>query len=342
MASGVGRTLITASMDGVSVSTTLVLIGWAQVDAGYSASCGLTSDGRLYCWGPSAAALFGDAPASTCFESECYPTPVAVSPGMRFSSVSVSGAHACALDMNGAAWCWGNNHNGELGDGSLETRTTPTRVLGNHTFVQVAAGRNATCAREANGHVWCWGQQVAGQVGNGVIVMGGVLQPSAVQAGPFDQIVTGGTGVCGVAPDGLLACWGNLYDYSDGVWVWAKGTALPTPWGAPHAFKRIAIGEIPDYCGITLTDEMFCWGHNDRGQLGTGSTAPTESPTRISLPFTPTPDRSGLEFHLRSFRQRRSMVLGRKQLRGTWPLDERDLSGRRLPVQYVPWARRGQ
>src|SRR5688572_11487213 len=82
-------------------------------------------------------------------------------------SVTVGFQHACGLDAQGRAFCWGPNSEGELGDGTDSARVAPTRVAGNQTFASIAAGHRHTCALTAEGQAYCWGSNTTGALGDG-------------------------------------------------------------------------------------------------------------------------------------------------------------------------------
>ena len=84
------------------------------------------------------------------------------------SAVSAGSTHACALDDAGAAWCWGRNNEGQLGDGwdSGDLSTLPVEVVGGHTFTDIVVGGQHTCALDGDGAAWCWGGNDAGQLGD--------------------------------------------------------------------------------------------------------------------------------------------------------------------------------
>ena len=82
-------------------------------------------------------------------------------------AISAGGAHTCALRTDGAAFCWGQNTSGELGDGTLERRLSPVPVMGGHTFRAISAGDTHTCAITTLDRVYCWGDNRWGQLGTG-------------------------------------------------------------------------------------------------------------------------------------------------------------------------------
>jgi Big-like domain-containing protein/Regulator of Chromosome Condensation (RCC1) repeat protein len=99
---------------------------FATVSAGDHHACGLTPSGAAYCWGGNGNGELGDG--STTYRS----SPVAVSGGLTFAAVSVHsgwGDHTCGVTTSGAAYCWGHNFLGQLGDGSTTTRLVPTPVV---------------------------------------------------------------------------------------------------------------------------------------------------------------------------------------------------------------------
>jgi alpha-tubulin suppressor-like RCC1 family protein len=89
-----------------------------------------------------------------------YPTAPA------FASLSVGGAHACALTADGTAYCWGDNRAGQLGDSTTTYRAEPTAVAGTTKFSSISAGYLHTCARTTDGSVACWGLNSAGELGD--------------------------------------------------------------------------------------------------------------------------------------------------------------------------------
>lgn len=94
------------------------------------------------------------------------------------SSVSLGGDFACALQSNQTVACWGDNRDGQLGDGTTTSRSTARTIPGLEGVVQVSAGTNFACALLATGRVSCWGGCENGQIGS--YVMHSVTQPTRV------------------------------------------------------------------------------------------------------------------------------------------------------------------
>ena len=94
--------------------------------------------------------------------------PVAVSGGLTFRSIAVGGVHTCGLTTSGAAYCWGWNERGSLGDGTNTNRSVPTAVAKSIVFAQLDARANLSCGRTVAGAIYCWGNNAFGQIGAGL------------------------------------------------------------------------------------------------------------------------------------------------------------------------------
>jgi hypothetical protein len=75
------------------------------------------------------------------------------------------GGHTCAIDLEGAVWCWGANDRGQLGDGTEIDRSAPVQVMGLPLASEIECGGEHTCVIDAEGSLWCWGDNTYGQLG---------------------------------------------------------------------------------------------------------------------------------------------------------------------------------
>jgi alpha-tubulin suppressor-like RCC1 family protein len=139
---------------------------WLQIEAGEHHSCGLTTSGRIFCWGWGNDGRLGRGSNSSS------DVPVEVSGNhTTWTSLSVGYQHACAV--RGVAsvkelTCWGDGSYGKLGLGSSSDVSVPTTVsLGDDDWIDVDAGRFHTCARKGLGSIFCWGYGGHGRLGNG-------------------------------------------------------------------------------------------------------------------------------------------------------------------------------
>jgi len=151
-------------------------ITFDQIAAGGDHTCGLdTSTGQAYCWG-----LKRDGELGNGTRTSPRTTPVAVDQsvlgGITFDQIAAGFDHTCGLDAStGQAYCWGSNHDGELGDGTrTPPRTTPVAVdqtgLGGITFDQLSLGGSHTCGLDTpTGQAYCWGSDAFDQLGNGTM-----------------------------------------------------------------------------------------------------------------------------------------------------------------------------
>ncbi len=82
-------------------------------------------------------------------------------------AIAAGDTHTVALKTDGTVWAWGNNSNGQLGDGTTTQRTKPVEVSGLSTVIAIAAGDTHTVALKTDGTVWAWGNNSNGQLGDG-------------------------------------------------------------------------------------------------------------------------------------------------------------------------------
>jgi alpha-tubulin suppressor-like RCC1 family protein len=176
-----------------------------------SHTCGLTSAGSAYCWGANSSGQLGNG--STTDGS----TPVAVAGGLAFTALAAGGrsgtsqGHTCGLTSSGAAYCWGDNSSGQLGDGSTTNRSAPIPVSGGLSFSALAAGMFHTCGLTSAGAAYCWGDNSSGQLGDGSTTSRST--PIPVSGGlSFSAIIAGSLHSCALTSAGAAYCWGwNFY-----------------------------------------------------------------------------------------------------------------------------------
>ena len=114
-----------------------------------------------------------------------YPGQATTAPAL--SSLTAGGDRTCGLDASGAAWCWGNNVDGALGDGTTASRPIAAPVSGGLTFSALRTGPNSVCGSTTSGEIWCWGLNTFGQVGDGTTTSR--LVPVRVSLTPVAQSI---------------------------------------------------------------------------------------------------------------------------------------------------------
>jgi len=256
---------------------TTLSAGGGGYEEDVSFTCGVTTAGDGYCWGGSFRGALGDG--STVAS---HRTPVPVSGGLKFRTISAGGAHACGLTTANVAYCWGSNDVGELGVGDRNMRSTPVPVLGNLRFTTITAGDFHTCATNPDA-TYCWG----GLWGGG----GYSVVPTAVStSSSFGTISAATEHTCGLTVAGTAYCWG---DNSTGQLGDGSGQSSSTPL-AVSGGRMFGVISAKGYtsCGVS-GGAGYCWGWNDLGQLGAGFVTPRSgqqqtTPLRVtgSLTFT--------------------------------------------------------
>jgi alpha-tubulin suppressor-like RCC1 family protein len=177
-------------------------------------TCGLTLGGSAYCWGTNGSGEIGGPTSDACAlplsKKSTVPyalAPVAVSGGLTFAGVSAGPGFTCGVTTDGAAYCWGDNSSGELGDGTITNRSAPIAVAGGLSFIAVSTGLRYSCGLTASGAAYCWGQNDHGQLGDGTAT--NRTTPVAVLGGiSFVAVRTGARHTCGLAAGGTAYCWG--------------------------------------------------------------------------------------------------------------------------------------
>jgi alpha-tubulin suppressor-like RCC1 family protein len=180
----------------------LTLVSLAS--GGDNHTCGVDTDGKSWCWGNNTFGQLGNGAKSNAGQEE----PSQVSGDQTFTALALGHAHTCGLDDDGAAWCWGGNDTGQLGDGTTDERFVPNAVETELRFVSMTTGQNHTCAVTLEGEAYCWGANGMGQLGDGDDAA--TLTPVAVAGGiEFDSLSGGEEFTCGAATDATAYCWGS-------------------------------------------------------------------------------------------------------------------------------------
>ncbi len=260
--------------------------GAAEVSGGTFHSCALMTGGEVKCWGLNVSGQLGDGLACG---SECT-TPVDVS-GLTsgVAAVAAGGRHTCALTTTGGVKCWGENGSGQLGDGTTTDRTTPVDVTGLASGVAAIAGAiDYTCALSEVGGVRCWGSNLYGALGCGATCdLSSPVQDVVGLTSGITAVAAGGAHACALTMAGTVQCWGRnvrgglgdgtttdrampvhvceVFDEISQVCTQTlSGVAALTAGGSDFTGGHT--------CALTMTGGVQCWGRNDDGQLGDGTT----------------------------------------------------------------------
>jgi len=241
--------------------------GAVGIAVGSNHTCAMLSNGTATCWGANATGQLGDGTTTSRL------TAAPVFGLANVVAMDAGDLHTCALLADGTARCWGFNDQGRLGDGTTSARLVPTPVLGLTNAVSITIGGLHTCALRASGGASCWGGNGSGQVG--VTTTGNLLSPVTVSGLSLAVSVDAGAEfTCAVLADGSARCWGANFFGQLGRGTTGAGTSQGSAvlgGGGSFAARDVATGRAHS-CIVRGNGTVSCWGLNQHGQLGDGST----------------------------------------------------------------------
>ena len=283
------------------------------INTGDEHSCALHEDGTISCWGNNQDGQLGDGTGG-----DSLVLPVGVASITDATAITASGyyGHSCALRKDGTISCWGNNQDGQLGDGTLlrqwtEATTTtttpvtttqaasptrrptlyyyntyvgnslvPVRVVGITDATAVAAGDEHSCALHEDGTISCWGNNSSGRLGDGT---GGDSSVPVRVVGITDAtaIAAGYNHSCALHQDGTISCWGNNYWGQLGNGTLGGGYSVPVKVAGITDATAItaSVGYYPVHsCALHRDGTISCWGS---GRLGDGTGGDSSVPVRV-------------------------------------------------------------
>jgi alpha-tubulin suppressor-like RCC1 family protein len=272
-----GATLVAALALVVAGAAPVAASGnrYVQISAGGDHTCAITSRGAAYCWGGNFNGALGDGTETDSGVNGPQP----VIGGLRFVSISAGDDHTCGLTRRGAAYCWGDNGDGQLGDGTTNDsdENGPQPVIGGLTFTRIIAADDYTCAITSRGAAYCWGVNSSdGELGDGTTTDSDANGPQPVIGGlKFVSLSAQEDFTCGLTTRGAAYCWGyngSRGQLGDGTTTTASGVNGPQRVIGGHRFQALQVGS-DGACGLTTRGQTYCWGDNSSdGELGDGTT----------------------------------------------------------------------
>lgn len=210
-----------------------------SLSAGWYNTCGLTPEGKAYCWGDNWSGQLGKG-----FSGPQVDEATAIPLNNKVSHISVWADHVCATDLTERLYCWGSNREGQLGLGNYDSvyspRVVPTAGIAGGSLWQIETGGEFTCGLAGVGQVYCWGADGNEQLGDGI---GPQKQPSPVaivtpsyqdQSERFEQVVLGWNTACALTPEQRVYCWGQNSNGEAGLTPNSPGSV-----DTPHLVEKV-------------------------------------------------------------------------------------------------------
>ena len=274
-----------------------------QVSAGFEHTCAVTDTGAVWCWGSNENGRLGVGKTADVLGYSTAPLAV---DGLTdpVASISAGGKHTCAvLEASKAVWCWGQNDTWQSGvgdgsEGNNEDAPAPGPVSGVSGAAEVVSGDEHTCAMTSDG-VYCWGSNAVGQLGlgKGVKPAAGLkgIPPMKLDLLSVVQIAGGDEHNCVLKGGNTVFCWGD--NAAGEVGNGGATTQPPYVYEPVQVFKRAGAteaftaerlmwsGNAFHTCALEGDEgTLWCWGNNDKGQIGTGSSDPAvRAPEAVKL-----------------------------------------------------------
>jgi|GEM_PF-1153784 len=241
------------------------MTGFSRVATGDSFTCGVKTDGTVWCWGRNNLKQLGDGTTTN------RTRPVQVTGLTDATQVIAGQGWACVLKSDGTVACWGDNSSGQLGDGTTTGRSAPAVIPDLTGVTQISGNFQHVCVRLSDSTARCWGWNVLYQLGDGTTTSRlSPVAPSNLTG--VAQISAGVFQTCARLNDGTVRCWGagNHGGLGDGNGTYSTSTkTIPT---GLSDVAQIASGTgWNNACALLTTGVLKCWGLNDNGQLGDGS-----------------------------------------------------------------------
>jgi cysteine-rich repeat protein len=245
------------------------------VAGGEDHTCALLSDTTVACWGDDADGQVGDGAVG----GGDVGTPTVVVDAMDlpvtgFTAIEAGGNNSCGIN-GGQLYCWGENTDFTLADGTTTDRSEPTLVTfpDAGTVDDVAVGDDFVCALLSNETVYCWGEAFDFQLGNDDDSVN-VGTPTAIlqqPAGPVREIEAGENGMCLITDAGVRFCWSEAtgrLGIADDIQSTFEPVTFPSP---PVSIDWDIEGTQAAACAALTDGSVACWGNGQT--ISTGSTA---------------------------------------------------------------------
>jgi alpha-tubulin suppressor-like RCC1 family protein len=207
--------------------------------------------------------------------------------GNGWVDVAAAISNVCAVTSLGAAYCWGSNTGGQLGDSTTSTSNVPRRVIlpAGVRLTSVAVGSRMACGVATTGAAYCWGDNANFGIGSATVlksVVATVVDPPTPMT--FKALVIGSAHACALNTAGAVLCWGINSQGALGNNQTGNSTIPVAVAAAQGVVYTTLAASANAVCAVTSGGAVDCWGFNDSGQLGNASTVTSRVPVRALLP----------------------------------------------------------
>jgi alpha-tubulin suppressor-like RCC1 family protein len=250
-----------------------------SVSVGRDFACALLADGNVDCWGANPNGELGNG------TTQGTDIPIEVPGISNATQISAGADYACARLSSGQLKCLGDNSGAELGDGTTELDDlSPVTVAQGPISVTVAASQadTNTCSLNIDHSVTCWGQNGDGELGMALDPdQGFSAQPVRFEGlSNATTVSSGWFGECATLADGTVDCWGDddFGELGDGQTGSLSRSAVAAS-GIQNGVQVTTAGQSA--CALLADGTVRCWGANEYGSLGNGTTTDSSTPIGV-------------------------------------------------------------
>jgi alpha-tubulin suppressor-like RCC1 family protein len=244
---------------------------------GIAHGCAALANGNVVCWGLNEDGQLGNGVVNM---PAFVPEHQTVALGAPAAQVRAGAGNTCAITTTGEIVCWGANGNGELTNATMMDSGVPNHSVLGEGADDIAIGDGHLCGIE-DSTLFCWGSNSEAELGIGPPGADVPTETSVDGIAP-KQVALGQAHSCAIGADDLVSCWGRgdegqLGDGSIGANINGNQPTVVPNLGT---VVDLAVGYL-HACVLTTEGQVLCWGWNNHGQLGMGSTLPQPEPTPV-------------------------------------------------------------
>jgi alpha-tubulin suppressor-like RCC1 family protein len=236
------------------------------------------SDGTVWTWGSDGGAALG---TSTLNFFNISASPVQVTGLTSISQIASGDFNPIARKSDGTIWIWGNEPNGQTGNGKVSSLTAPVAMSGLTTVTGFAGGHSFTTAVKADGTVWTWGYGFDGQAGNNTTVTTGCLcmtTPTQATITSVATVAAGAFHTLAIKTAGTLYSWGdNAQGQVSGSFTSPQPLPVQVTGFTGGTTVTAVAGGARHSIALLSNGAVWTWGENARGQLGRGTCCANQS-----------------------------------------------------------------